>query len=61
MPEIPQCQWEYLVVDAGGGFSGEDNDSITERYNRLGKKGWELVAVTGNNSHRAFFKQKKSQ
>ena len=48
--------WEYAII----GISSDDDLRVEYNLNQLGKEGWELVAVTGNNTHRAFFKRKKS-
>jgi hypothetical protein len=45
--------WDYVVIDVEGGT----NEALQLRLQDLGREGWELVAVTGNNTHRAFLKR----
>ena len=62
---IPSKKWQYLIVALPTDPKGSDNWSKT--ISQLGKKGWELVAVTpmfaqlgfvGSKPHvRCFFKR----
>jgi phosphoglycolate phosphatase-like HAD superfamily hydrolase len=48
-------KWEYVTRPIG-----PDHDwlRVEAVLNDLGDAGWELVAVTGNNTHRAFLKRR---
>ena len=55
--------WEYktlMIYDLLDHTMGVEDTDITNVFNQFGEEGWELVTVTGNNTHRAYFKRKKN-
>jgi hypothetical protein len=59
MEALPK--WEYLTYSVGDVVQGEGAMAWAEVervMNAWGAQGWELVGVTGNNTHRAFFKRR---
>jgi hypothetical protein len=48
-------KWEYVTYAIG-----QDNDwvRVEAALNEMGCAGWELVAVTGSNTHMAFLKRR---
>jgi hypothetical protein len=53
MPAVER--WEYVTYAIG-----QDNDwvRVEAALSEMGGAGWELVAVTGNNTHMAFLKRR---
>ncbi len=49
--------WEYMVVKLYGEYGNWDVDRVSQLLDKYGYERWELVAVTGNNTHSAFFKR----
>lgn len=51
----PESQWEYKAIN----LNWKASVAFESEFNKLGKKGWEFIAVAGrDNVHRAIFKRR---